>query len=415
MDSKQPARKSILRRIQHGISTRVHNRRLQTRLQVGSALALSAGLLVTVIIISGVLDSLNARFSDLLFGPRVPGLADQDRLVQIVLVFLVALLAGATLPHVRSLSAVGLTIIYFLFNLVYAFGKYNEGILIEPLYPTLALCLTFAAVITFRYFAEERRRAFVGRLFRRSVAPDAVDRVLDHYDNDARALHGVRREATVLHVDLREFSNRADGLRPEAAIDFMNQYAALIYGIIFLHAGTVVRNAGNGILAIWNLPLEDVHHARSAVRAAMEIKHEMAKFHAKPPKFNGQDDAPGKIKLGLGIATGQVVAGHIGASTRAEYAILGSVVTIAERLAMKPDRGVYIDLATLEQIGDEFQTREANPVRLRRKTDPLSVWEVFEPEVSEETAPLVEIRSQTPRPPAGESDQEIGKIEQAHL
>ncbi len=414
MDSRQPAVKYILRRIRRGISIRVHDQRLQTRLQVGSALALSAGLLVTVIVIAGALNSLGARFSDLLFGPPTPGLVDQDRLVQIVLVFLVSLLAGATLPHFRSLSAAGLTIIYFLFYLIYAFGKFNDGILVQPLYPALALLLTFAAVITFRYFAEERRRTFVGWLFRRSVAPDDVDRVLEHYDKDALALRGVRRAATILHVDLREFSNLADGLKPEAAIDFMNQYTALIHGIVFRHAGTVVKNAGNGILAVWNLPLEDVHHARGAVRAAMEIKREAAKLRAKLPKPNGQD-APVKINLGFGIATGEAVAGHIGASTRAEYILMGSVVTIAERLAMKPDRGVYIDRATLEQIGDEFQMREANPVRLRRKTDPMSVWEVFEPKElgadpatlsGEETAPRVEVR---------ESSQEIGKMEQAHL
>src|SRR5574341_22470 len=406
MDSRQPAVKYLLRRIQRSISTRVHNQRLQTRLQVGSALALSAGLLVTMIIISGALNSLEARFSDLLFGPYPPSLVDQDRLVQIVLVFLVSLLAGATLPHFRSLSAAGLTIIYFLFYVMYAFGKFSAGILVQPLYHTLALFLTFATVITFRYFAEERRRAFIGWLFRRSVAPDAVDRVLDHYDNDALSFHGVRREATVLHVDLRELSNLADGLRPEAAIDFMNQSTALIHGIIFRHAGTVVRNAGSGILAVWNLPLEDIQHARGAVRAAVEIQRELAKLHAKLPKPTGPENASVKIKPGLGIATGKAVAGHIGASTRAEYTIMGSIVTVAERLAMKPDRGVYIDLATLEQIGDEFQTREANPVRLRRKTDPMNVWEVYAPQELEDTVPRVEVM---------ESGQEIGEMHQAHL
>jgi class 3 adenylate cyclase len=52
---------------------------------------------------------------------------------------------------------------------------------------------------------------------------------------------------------------------------------------------------------------------------------------------------------------------------------------MAERMAMKSDRGVFIDLATREQVGDEYETQEANPVRLRRRTDPVLVWQIVEP------------------------------------
>ncbi len=64
--------------------------------------------------------------------------------------------------------------------------------------------------------------------------------------------------------------------------------------------------------------------------------------------------------------------------THKEYTVIGEVVTIAERLAMKPDRGVFIDSTTREKISGEFELKEVNPIRLRRKTDPMSVWEITE-------------------------------------
>jgi adenylate cyclase len=313
---------------------------------------------------------IQADLIETLLGHHV--LAEQDRLTQIVLIFLMALLAGATLPHFRLLSAAALTIVYFLAYLVYAFQKFNDGIIVQPLYPALALLFTFACTMTFRHFAEERPRASIGRLFRQYVAPEAVDQVLQVFDHGALALGGVRREVSILCVDLREFATLAKTLTPEALVDLLNQYVALVTAIIFRHAGSVVRHMGNTILAVWSLPLDQTDHARRAVRAAVEIKQEIAQLRKKQP----QDLT---IDVGMGITTGSVVAGRIGTSAFAEYSIIGEVVTIAERLALRRDGALFLDAATHEQIADEFETREVKPLRLRRKSDPLNVWEMCEP------------------------------------
>jgi adenylate cyclase len=311
-------------------------------------------------------------------------LVEQDRLTEIVMIFLVALLAGATLPHFRFLSAVALTILYFLIYLGYAFQKFNDGIVTQPLYPALALFLTFAGTTTFRYFSVERPRALVSRLFRRYVAPDAVDRVLHVFDNGALPLRGTRRDVSVLYVDLRELAMQVETLAPEDLVSLLNQYVALIVTIIFQHGGSVAKQTGDTILATWNLLLDQSDHARGAVRAAIEIRRAAR-------ELTKQQSREAAIEVGLGVSTGHVVAGHIGAAPRAEYAIIGTHITLAERMALKPDRGVYIDATTREHIGNEFETREVNPVRLRRKTDPQQVWKVIEPmELEEPTAEEVE-------------------------
>jgi class 3 adenylate cyclase len=54
------------------------------------------------------------------------------------------------------------------------------------------------------------------------------------------------------------------------------------------------------------------------------------------------------------------------------------VVWLAERLAMKPDHSIYIDAATFWKVNGDFETREVNPIQLRRKTDPARAWQVCE-------------------------------------
>ncbi|HEX7593501.1 MAG TPA: adenylate/guanylate cyclase domain-containing protein, partial [Anaerolineae bacterium] len=145
----------------------------------------------------------------------------------------------------------------------------------------------------------------------------------------------------------------------------------------FRYNGSLSKHTGDTVIAVWNLPLDQVDHAHRAVHAAMEIRRDLRAITAAQPK----DTA---IQVGIAIATGVVIAGHIGASPREEYTILGEVVGLAERMAMKSDRGVFIDLATREQVGGEYETQEVNPVRLRRRTDPVSVWQIVEPMELEE-------------------------------
>ncbi len=299
-------------------------------------------------------------------------LVEQDRLTGIVMIFLLALLAGATLPHVRVLSAVALTIIYFLFYLSYAFQEFTVGVIVQPFYPTLALSLTWCGAMVYRYVSEERHRATITRLLRRYVPPEAVEQVSNDFSNGALVIGGTRRHVTVLHVDLRELDALTETLAPTALIQLLNQYIALIVAIIFEQGGTITKHTGDAILAGWNLLIDQPDHARHALKAAIEIKRAIAEF-AKPLPSAMQ------ITAGIGIATGDVVAGRIGAASRAEYAIIGEIVNMAERLGVKAERGIFMDDATLTQVGDEYATREVKSIQLRRKTDPRQVWQVLMP------------------------------------
>ncbi len=323
---------------------------------------------------------IHADLIETLLTNRIP--APQERLTQIVMIFLLALLAGATLPHVRVLSAIGLTIIYFLLYLGYALGEFNQLIIVQPIYPVLALGVMLIGTMVYRYLSEERNRASITRLLQRYLAPEAVALTAEKFARDTLPLDGVWREVSVLAIDLSELEPLSSSLTPQATIRLLNDYVALMVRVVFEHEGAIVKHTGSALLAAWNLLADQPDHARTAVRAAIDIKHDLAEFNRRQPKEL-------TIRVGMGIATGKVIAGKMGDPSRAEYTIVGEIVGMAERIALKPERGVFIDVTTRARIGDEFDMIEVKPVRLRRKTDPAQVWLLVEPtETQEELTPI---------------------------
>ncbi len=305
-------------------------------------------------------------------------LLEQDRLTEIVMIFLLAILAGVTLLHFRLLSAMALMIIYLLLYLGYAFQMFNSGVIVQPLYPLAALGLVFVGAMTFRYFSVERRRAATLRLLRRYVAPDAVERVADDFTQGALPLTGNVRHVSVLCVDLGDLTQRRT-VAPTQLIHLLNQYTMLVAAVVFRHGGSITQQTGETIVAMWNLLLEQAEHGQAAVDAALEIKHEIAEWESKP-------DAPAPLKVGIGVTTGDVVAGRIGAAARVEYVIVGEALTIAQRLAAKPERGLFVDSETFARVGARVDTRQVKPIKLRRKTDPAQVWQIVLPVELDEAA-----------------------------
>ena len=299
-------------------------------------------------------------------------LSDQDRFSEVLIIFIIALMVGATLPHVRVLTAVGLTMIYVLMYISYAIHQFTAGILVKPIYPILAIILTAVLTILYQYFSEERHLDALRRLFHVYVSPELIDQVLRASYSGTLPLGGMRRQVSVLYIDLRDLTEIAPNLNAEAMIKLLNKYIKLIGAAIFRHEGFIVKRSGDTIVAVWNLPLDQKDFGIRAVRTALDIWREFSEIqHDQLKELN--------VAIGIGVATGRVTAGRIDTSKQGEFILVGEVVGMAERMAIKPDRGVYIDSETRQQIGDAYETYQANPIRLRRRTDPVDVWLLVDP------------------------------------
>ncbi len=375
MDHSEPRLALFLTQARYRIARRVRDQRLQTRLQIGASLGLGVGLIVSVAFLSNLLEPLNSVLSFFLFRPYPPPdhpiLVEQDHLAQVEMIFLMALLVGGTVPHVRFLPGAGLTILYFVAYLQNAYLQFSEGVIVRPLYSALALILTFLCTTVARYFSEERHRVFLSRLFKRYVSPERVEAVVESVDHNAPPLGGTHREVSVMCVDMRDFNTKVGSIDPAVLMGLVNDYNTRVVAGVFQHSGSIVEQSGKAIIAVWNLPLEQADHANLAVSAAVQIRKELKELAAKLPK--GQT-----VEVGIGVTTGNVVAGHIGGSNRPDYTLIGEIVWLAERLAIKPDHSVFIDEGTFWKVNGKFETREVNPIQLRRKTDPARAWQICE-------------------------------------
>ncbi len=375
MDHTETKLAALLTRLRFRIARRVRDPRLQTRLQYGAALGLGVGLVVSVAFLTNLLAPLNAVLSYFLFRPYPPidhpVLVEQDYLKQVIMIFLMALLVGGTVPHVRFLPGAGLTILYFVAYLQNAYLHFGQGVIVQPLYSALALVLTFLCTSVARYLSEGRHRVYLAGLFKRYVSPERVEQVVESVGQNAPPLIGTCREVSVLCVDVRDFNFMIGMVKPETLMRTLNEYNRIVTAAIFQHSGSVIEQSGKVIIAIWNLPLEQQDHAHLAVSAAVQIRKELREVASKLPKELA-------VLAGIGVTTGEVVAGHIGGPNRPEYTLIGDVVWLAERLAVKPDHSIYIDEATFWKVNGEFETREVNPIQLRRKTDPARAWQICE-------------------------------------
>ena len=294
----------------------------------------------------------------------------QDPLVQVAAILVTAMLAGVTLPQLRWLYAAALTMVYFAIYLLYAFQQFDRGVIATPLYVGLGLLLVYALTMFYRYFSEERVRRFIGRTFLGMVAPEMVEQVLAEYDRGSLSLRGGRRDVTVLCANLRGLAPLSETNAPETIMELLTKYMTRITEAAFHYGGSVVRQSGTVLVATWNLPLDQPDHAPRAVSAAVEIQRVVSELN--PSMREGQT-----VEVGLGIATGTVIAGHLSTSARASYAVIGDVVTLAERLSILASANqVLIDPATQDAMGEDFEGQVVHSIRVRGQRDPIPLWEV---------------------------------------
>jgi class 3 adenylate cyclase len=170
---------------------------------------------------------------------------------------------------------------------------------------------------------KKRLRDQQKELLRRFATPE----VAQDLQRSGFALGGKRVRATVMFSDIRDFTPLAESQPPEETIDLLNNYYALMFDAISGQGGVVTLMVGDGLMAVFGAPLELPDHEASAVRAALEMI-ELVEL------FNRERDTMGKprIRIGIGIASGEMVAGYTGTNVRATYTCIGDTVNLAARI-----------------------------------------------------------------------------------
>lgn len=253
--------------------------------------------------------------------------------------------------------------------------------------PAFSFSLMFVSITTARLYTEQRARARVRALFERYVSPAAIDEMLARPDEVT--VGGDRREVTVMFSDIRGFTALSEKLSPEEVVELLNDYLGAMTSIIFKHQGTVDKFEGDGILAIWNAPLDVDEHPRRAVECAIEMTQQLAAMQQRW-EATGQQ----VLRNGIGIHTGVCFVGNIGSEQRMDYTVIGDGVNLAARVeALTKQLGVQIlyTEATHAQLGETIRSRFVTSAHVVGREQPVKVYTVDPSAHGVATAPGVDL------------------------
>ena len=208
------------------------------------------------------------------------------------------------------------------------------------------------------------------RRFQRLLSPDLAEMVATGKLDVEKG--GSSRIATVMFVDIRNFTAMSEFMDASDVLRMLNEYFEEVVEIVFLHEGTVDKFIGDEIMVLWGAPIVHEDGAARAVRAAIDIQATLIELNnLRPPED--------RIQVGIGINTGPLVAGYIGSTRTMSYSVIGDTVNTAARIcsAARPGQ-ILISENTFIQVAGSFEINALDSIIAKGKREPVSVYEVVE-------------------------------------
>ena len=298
-------------------------------------------------------------------------LTEADAAIMLLITLLLVLITALALPRLRLLWGGTLTLVLFVGFLIVGFFLFDSGYVLDMLYPLLILPLLFGGNVLSQVIIERTDKRFVRDLFGRYVSPEVANEILSLADVGRLRLGGEQREVTVLFADMRNFTAASEKMTPEAIVDMLNTYLSIIIDSVLENGGMINKFAGDNVMAVWNAPQLQTDYARLAVKSACEAQEKIAELQK-------DDTSPDKVQFGIGINTGDAVAGNVGSAGRAEYTVIGDAVNLASRIcSAAPGGKVWIGPETYRQAADYLEVEEMDPQTFKGKAEPVVVYQVI--------------------------------------
>jgi adenylate cyclase len=222
-----------------------------------------------------------------------------------------------------------------------------------------------------RLHAETKRKLEqLQREFERFAPPDLVERLTDGR-GDAEPQ---RRQVTMLFADLRGFTALCDRLDPADTVAILNEYFLHMSAAIGRHHGHITELVGDGLLALFGAPETNPWQCRDAVLAALDMRAALAEYNGKL-----RVRALPELGFGIGIHTGEVVVGVMGAGELNKFTVTGDPVNVASRVESLT-RELGVDLLVTEAVrgalDEHFRLRRMPPTPVKGKREPVSTYHV---------------------------------------
>jgi len=211
---------------------------------------------------------------------------------------------------------------------------------------------------------------FIRQAFGRFVAEDVADSILK--SPESLNLGGAKRRVTVMFSDLRGFTRLSETLPPEDVVGLLNRYFTAMVDIIIKYGGTIDSFIGDAILVVFGAPRDGSENAASALACAVEMQLGLDELN---DEF--EDEGIPALAMGIGVNTGDVVAGNIGSPKRMSYSVIGETVNLAARIeSMTLGRQILASAETMAEVGTDARVDGQLRVKLKGVSTPTFIYDV---------------------------------------
>lgn len=242
---------------------------------------------------------------------------------------------------------------------------------IRPLEARLVQLLADSVAVGIARLEQETEAARTRVLLEQAFSPSVADYLQQHPEN----LSGQLSEVSLLFADLRGYTTLAETMLPTDCYELLGEVMEALTSIVMQHGGVVVDYYGDGLLAMWNAPIQQPNHADLACATALQLFEAMPAISQK-----WQSRIHGSLELGIGIHTGPAQVGNAGTRSRLKYGPRGNTVNVASRVqaaSKELQLPLVITAATQTKLTNKFFTLRTCTAKLPGLEQPIELFTVY--------------------------------------
>jgi adenylate cyclase len=274
------------------------------------------------------------------------------------------------MQNLRSIIAVPLVTKGKVIGAVYVDNPFRAAIFEEKDKEFLQAISDLAAMAIDNARHYERSET-LRQLFELHVNKQVTDYVLARTDSKRPFLSGERREVTILNSDIAGFSRMSQRLDARDLVRFLNDYFRRMIDVVLAHGGNIDKFQGDGMLVAFGAPNPMQDHALQALMAARSMVHEVQ-------RLNQELEVAGHppIAVGIGLDTGDVIAGHVGSEKRLEFTLIGVAVNNAAYLSKIRPAKVLMSESTHRHVPQGMRIAPSEPILLKGAHEAQAIFEL---------------------------------------
>ena len=274
------------------------------------------------------------------------------------------------LQNLRSIIAVPLVTKGKVIGAVYVDNPFRASIF-EETDKEFLQAISDLAAIAIDNARQYERSEFLRQVFEAHVNKQVTDYVLTRSGRTLRFLPGERREVTMLNSDIAGFSTLSQSMDAQELVQFLNGYFQRMIRVVLDHGGNIDKFQGDGMLVVFGAPNPQHDHAERALQAALAMVREIDRFNREQMLSGNRS-----ISVGMGLDTGEVVAGHVGSDDRMEFTLIGVPVNNSAYLSKIRPARVLMSETTRARLPNGFQVADFEPMLLKGASRPQPIFEL---------------------------------------